>query len=164
MSREVVVRAIDKVAKAFAYLGSVGMFVMMGITVLDVIMRYLIRHTLAGAPELAEFLMIITIYLVWGFCAVRRSHVSVSILVDRFSPRLQRGINLCVLPPTLFIYALMAWRMLVEAGHQRGISTVLRIPKAPFFAIMGIGVVVLCLGVLKTLFEDVKSLKSSQRS
>lgn len=155
---------MDKVAKVLAYVAGAAMFAMMGVTVVDVIMRYLIRHTLAGAPELAEFLMIITIYLVWGFCAVRRTHVSVSIFVERFSPRVQRGINLFVLPPALFIYALMAWRMLVEAGHQRGISTVLRIPKAPFFAIMGIGVAVLCLGTLRIFFEDIKLLKSNHRS
>lgn len=157
-------RVVDRVAKGFAYAAGAGMFVMMCVTVADVIMRYVVRHTFAGAPEIAEFLMIITIYLVWGYCAVRRSHVAVSIFVERFSPRVQKVISLFVLPPSLFIFAIMAWRMLVEAGHQRGISTVLRIPKGPFFAIMGIGVLMLCIGTLKLILEDAKSLKSIQRS
>lgn len=148
-------RLASKISKGFVYIGAAGMFVMMMITVIDVVMRYIIKHTIPGAPELAEFLMIFVIFLTWAYCADKRSHVAVGILVEKFPKKVQKGLELSLLLPTLLVYGFMAWRMWVEVFQQRSVSTVLRIPKAPFYFIMCIGVFLLCVALIKLIIEDV---------
>lgn len=153
---------MKRVSRLFAVIGAGALFVMMCLTVSDVVARYLLRRTFAGAPEIAEFLMVFVIFLGWAFCAVRRAHVSVSLLVEKFSQKAQRGLDFSMLCLSLFVYLVMAWRMSLEALHQRSISTVLKIPKAPFYGVMAAGVALFCLAIFKLILDDLKEMKGER--
>lgn len=154
--------SVRGMSRSLASVGAGALFAMMCLTVADVVARYVLRKTFAGAPEIAEFLMVFVIFLGWAFCAVRRAHVSVSLLVDKFPKRTQLGLDLSMLCLSLFVYLIMTWRMVLEALHQRSISTVLKIPKAPFYGLMALGVALFCVAIFKLIVDDLKAIKGTR--
>lgn len=81
--------------------GQVLLFLTMPLTLADVVVRYLLRKTFAGAPEIAEFLMVFAIFSAWAFHAVSRPQVSVSLLGEKSPKGTQLGLDLSMLRPRL---------------------------------------------------------------
>lgn len=141
------------------YLSAIAVFLMMTITVIDVFMRYLLKRPIMGAPELTEFLMVISIFLLWALCAVERKHVGVDILTSHFSKRKQTLLELIMLLIVFPFFLIMAREGFYETFHQKSVSTVLRIPRAPFYGVMAFGVALLALAMLKLIIEDLLALR-----
>ncbi|MEM7693806.1 MAG: TRAP transporter small permease [Pseudomonadota bacterium] len=107
---------------------------MMGLTVVDVVGRYLLNAPVPGAFEATEIMLALAIFAGLPIVTARGEHVSVRLLVDHFPAPLRRVLDLIA---ELFVAALLAGAayLLIQRGAALadfGDATVLlRIPLAP---------------------------------
>ncbi|SEQ82184.1 TRAP transporter small permease [Thalassovita taeanensis] len=146
-----------------ACLGGVLLLGMMGLTVVDVIGRYLFNAPLLGAMELTEVILAAVIFL--GLTAVSLSdgHVTVDLLTDRMPIRWHPWRLALTGVFSGVVLSVVAWRIWIYAsqiGGYGGSTTSLSIPIAPlgyFCAICaGIGAV---LSVAVPLYRLILWLK-----
>lgn len=72
--------------RAIGIYGSLFILVMMLVTTVDVVLRYIFNSPLLWAYEVAEYLLVATFYLAVAFAEAEDQHVSVQILYSRLSP------------------------------------------------------------------------------
>ncbi|MGI3170776.1 TRAP transporter small permease [Pseudooceanicola sp. C21-150M6] len=151
---------LGPVGIVLAIFGGVMLTAMMGLTVCDVIGRYVFNSPVRGAAELTEVLLAATIFLGLGAVALSEEHVTVDLLTDHLPKAVQPlrlvlcgGIGSVVL-------AVVAWRLWVYAaqiGGYGGATSTLRLPVAPlgyFCAICaGVGAVITLVLPLKRLLS-----------
>jgi TRAP-type C4-dicarboxylate transport system permease small subunit len=95
-------RAVDLVAIATF----VGMF---ACVLAQVFFRYFLGDPLVWSDELARYLFVWCAFLGWVIAARRRSHLAVSMLATRGSPRVRAGLALLAAVAALAFTAILAW-------------------------------------------------------
>lgn len=115
-------------------IGAVFLVAMMGLTVCDVVGRYLFNAPIKGAGELTEILLCAVIFLGLGAVSLAEGHVTVDLLTDKFPPVVQPFRQALTGLLSGVILIVVAWRIWVYAtqiGGYGGATTSLRIPIAP---------------------------------
>jgi TRAP-type C4-dicarboxylate transport system permease small subunit len=117
-------------------LGAGGVLVgLLGLVIVDVVMRYVLRLPFLGAYEMTELAMVLIVFLALPYCAATGGHVAVDVLspiLDR--PRL-RWLNALIHLAGAALMAVIAWQATIYAfgSAARGEATnMLKIPKQPF--------------------------------
>ena len=145
-------------SRALNIIGVTCLVAMMLLTVADVFMRYVFTHPIKGSVELTEYLMAVVGFFGLAWCAIKRGHAKVDLLITQFSRRTQAVFDSLTYLLALSVVPLAAMRGIETSNYAREIgqhSFMLKIPAYPFFMAMGIGFLVLSL-VLFTLM--VKSI------
>ena len=147
-------RWITKVAAALAM---VALLVMMVVVVANVIGRGLFSSPLLGTVEIVGLAGVFLISFAIGLTEADRAHVTVMILLNQLSPRLQSFFTLirfllCVGITVLLFWAgaLQLWESVVRPDM---VTPVLRVPKAPFVIVWMCGCVFLLGYLLKNLAD-----------
>lgn len=123
--------------RAGIVLASLGGFLltcMMGLTVCDVIGRYLFNAPIVGATELTEILLCAVIFLGLGAVSLAEDHVTVDLATDKLPERFHPLRQAITGAFSGVILATVAWRIWVYAdqiGGYGGQTTNLQIPIAP---------------------------------
>ena len=142
-------------------LNNVGMGIlgaMVLLTVTDVFLRYVLNRPIAGSVELTEYMMVALAFCVLAWCAVRKGHVKVDLVVARFPPRVQATFDSVTCFFCLVIFFLITWNGFLEARNTwlvYRVSDILRVPAYPFYLILAIGSTILCLVLLTNLVQFV---------
>lgn len=123
-----------RVGFILASLGAVLLLCMMGLTIFDVIGRYIFNAPVKGAAELTGMLLCATIFLGLGAVSLAEDHVTVDLFTEKFPSAtepfrqaltgLLGGGILCVIGWRLWIYA-------AQIGAYGGSTTTLGLPLAP---------------------------------
>jgi TRAP-type C4-dicarboxylate transport system permease small subunit len=120
--------------------GSVGLAIMMFLTLADVIGR-LFDHPIVGTVEVTELIMGMMIYLGVGYTTIHRGHIRVDILITRFSPRIQAALDTFTFFIAFVFMALVCWRLLLQAASRvenNDITQIWEIPVWPAAYVMAI--------------------------
>jgi len=129
---------------------------MMFLTAMDVIFRYVFNRPITGSYELIEFMMAILVSFGIAYCAVMGGHVSVDLVVARFSEKTQAIIESITSLLSLGLFILITWQNVLyikENFHSKLESAVLFIPAYPFIVVVAIGFAVLCMVLLTNFFR-----------
>lgn len=124
---------------------------MMFLMATDVVLRYIFNSPLLGAYELIEYMMAILVPFGIVYCAHQKSHVSVDLVVGRFTKRTQAILGSITSLLSLSLFILIAWQSFLfikENFESKLTSAVLLIPTYPFIAVVAVGFAVLCLVLL----------------
>lgn len=156
-------RVLARVRSTIVVVGGVMLMVMMGLTVADVIGRYVFNSPVLGAAELTELLLAATIFLGLPLVSLGQDHVTVDLFTDKL-PRWTKPYRLAL--TGLFsgvVLAVVAWRLWINADQiasYAGSTNSLRIPVAPlgYFTSVcaGIGAAVSAIVPLPGLFKGPK--------
>jgi TRAP-type C4-dicarboxylate transport system permease small subunit len=115
---------------------AVLLFVMMSLTLFDVVLRYWFNAPIPGGFEVTELLLASLIFCGLPLVTLDNEHVSVD-LFDRFIPSaLRRVRDLLVLIICSICVGVLSWRMWHKAQESVGygdITSVLELPLAPVF-------------------------------
>jgi TRAP-type transport system small permease protein len=114
----------------------------------DVIGRYVFNHPIAGTLEISRLMMGGVIFLAWAYVLSEKGHVTVDILFNHFSPRLQAILNFIMLPLSFVIFAVIAWRNVLIAlsnWHSGEKLLIIDIPVAPLKILVIVGAILFCL-------------------
>ena len=152
------VTILDKASLVAGVAGIVFMVAMMLLTVTDVFLRFVFNSPVMGSVEITEYLMVGTGFLGIAWCAVKRGHVGVDLIVGRFPPRVQAVIDSITCLLSLGVVPLVAWQAIIQAGYAKAEnvqSDLLDIPAYPFYLIVGIAYILLSLVLINTLVQFV---------
>lgn len=140
-----IVRRITQVLLAIA---AAVLAVMMMLTAIDVVMRYIVNRPISGAFELTEYMMAIFVPFSIVYCADQKGHVSVELLLKKFPQSVQRCVGILTSVLTMLFAMFMAWQNILYVGEtysDKLTSAVLLIPAFPFIAPVAIGIGVYAL-------------------
>lgn len=139
-------------------LGSVSavvLFLMMMVTAVDVIGRYLFNTPLAGGFELTEMMLAALIFCGLPLVSKRREHI----VIDTFDPFMSRQVKqffnvladvVCFL--TLSGIGYLIFRRAVRVAEYGDTTNVLKLPLAPVAALMGAMIVIAAVIHLALIF------------
>lgn len=98
-----------------AIIAGISLTIMMLITAIDVILR-VFGTSLLGAYELVEYLMGITVPLALCYCEKKREHISVDLIIQRFSAGVRRWADLLTSILVLILFFAIAWQCWLNVG------------------------------------------------
>jgi C4-dicarboxylate transporter DctM subunit len=157
------------VARLAKWLNTVGMgflVILMLITALDVIMRYVFNRPIPGSLETTQFIMAILVG--WGFAytATKKGHVVIDVITAKFPPKTRIYINAINGIFSLIMGALITWQIALY-GYMMQLSTitssVLRTPVYPFIYAVAFGFLVLCIVYLFDVIENITRIARISR-
>lgn len=153
-------RAILAVNKGLHYVAGTLIIAVMAFTVYNVLGRWLFGAPLRGTVELTELAMIGIVYLGLAYAQHRDQHIAVGLLYQRFRPRIRVWLDVFSAVLSIFVLALLAWRLYDYAGvlQAGGRTTASRsIPLYPFayMAIIGVAAFIAAFG--STMVSRVRS-------
>ena len=156
-------KIIRSLSRLLGYVATVMLGFMMLLTVADVTLRYLFNAPITGATELSEFMMVIVVFPAFAWVAVERSHIRVDLLISIWPRRVQLIVEIFVLLLSLGIYCIIAWRAFVESMTVETTSSLLSVPHFPFYWIMTVGVIMLCLAIISLVIENVATVMKKEK-
>jgi TRAP-type C4-dicarboxylate transport system permease small subunit len=131
---------------------------MMLLTVSDVFLRYSFSRPIIGTTELTEIMMICVAFLGLAWCAVKRGHLKVDLVMAHFSPRIQAIVDSITLLAVLGLCVFITWRSFLESitvMRLGSTSSLLEVPDYPFYFILTFGFAILCVVMVTNLIEVV---------
>jgi TRAP-type transport system small permease protein len=150
-------KGIYSASEVFAWAGYAAIVFMIVVVFLDVGGRYLFKMPLRGAYELVEQSMVFLGGFAIMYCAVKKGHVLIDILINKFSKRVQTIIH-AVLSGVGFLTSLMiAWNVFAYAIRQLSpypeITAVLGLSTAPFQFSLALAMILCSLVFLVQIFD-----------
>lgn len=144
---------IHALSRYAGYIATVVLGLMMLLTVADVSMRYFFNSPITGTTEITQLMMVIVVFLSLPWGGVTGSHVKVDLFVRRFGRKTRAIFDVVTLLLSLFIFAVIAWRSLLESMQIETTTSLIGVPHAPFYYILTLGFVLLTF-VVVTLIVD----------
>lgn len=105
---------------ALAAICAAMLIAMMGLTLVDVVGRYVFNSPLVGATELTELLLIGVVFLGLPAVTLDRGHVSVSLLSDRLPARFQPLREFVLSLVIAALLSAIAWRIWLQGNQLAG--------------------------------------------
>jgi TRAP-type C4-dicarboxylate transport system permease small subunit len=146
------------VVKAAAFVAAIVLGGMMLLTVADVVGRYFFNHPIKGTWELIGLLLVCA--GTWGlaYCQYQRAHISISIILARFPPRVQAGMRSFTYLVGLFGFSVICWRTVMLAiqyiNMAHGVTDTLELPYAPFMLTLSFGTGLVALTLIVDLIHS----------
>ena len=106
---------LSKLQITFSLIFGVLLLSMMGLTVADVLGRYLFNAPITGATEITEILLVSVIFMGLPVVCLDNSHISADLVVDRFPKAIQPYRQLILTLFSTLVLAIISWRLWVNA-------------------------------------------------
>lgn len=126
---------LGQVTRPIAFIGVLGMLIVAGITVIDVLLRWLANRGIAGLTEVMAMFFAVAVAACIPSGVARGVNLKIDILKHWIVGRLGAWIGVTGAGLLLLFFALLAWRIFIYADSlaQTGqITTILLWPMAPF--------------------------------
>ncbi len=142
------------------------LFLMMMITAVDVIGRYVLNKPLTGGFEITEMLLAALIYCGLPLVSQRREHIVIDTFDPLMSARVKRALDVVaeiVCSLTLGGIGYLIFRRAARVAEYGDTTSVLKWPLAPVAYLMGTMILIACLIHLSLIFvphgeDDGKSI------
>ena len=109
-------RWFHKIANLFAVVGGIGLFVLMGVTVVSVFWRYALRDPIFGVGDLSSMSLVVVVAAGVAYGAVHGVHISVDIISSFVGRGVKRITDLVVRTLSVLICGFGAWALAVKGG------------------------------------------------
>ena len=150
-------RIISLISQWMHSIGIGVLVAMMFLTFSDVFLRYVFNRPIEGAYELTEYMMAIVVGFGLAYCAMKKGHISIELVVQHFPQRAQAIIDTITYFIGLVLFALITWQYFqhVPASFESGrVSVILYLPMYPFVAAVLLGSAALTLALLTQFAES----------
>lgn len=151
-----IISVLDKVgifSRWTNVIGVSGFFIMICLSFVDVIMRYVFNSPIRGVTELVTVMMIVSIFLAIAHTQNVKAHVSVDVITSKLSVRPRLILEFITIILGLGIFTIIVWQNALEIPwvlENNAIHTQsFRVSKAPFLAIIVLGSACLWLLLLR---------------
>jgi TRAP-type C4-dicarboxylate transport system permease small subunit len=125
---------------------------------LAIVVSRFVRIAFVGGPELMLLMISVVIAFALPYTAYRKGHVEINIITSRFSKKTGRIVRIGILVLTTAIWALMSYAIVFSVFEQGlgEVTETLHIWYAPFQITFALGLILLFLGYLLELIENIK--------
>lgn len=114
-------------------LSGVALFVMLALTVADVLGRYLFARPVAGVIELIQYAMVVVVFAALPVVTRRGQHISVGLLDGRLHGLARRLQQTLVASACAIVLATLGWTLLETAASMREQADVIGYLRLPTF-------------------------------
>jgi TRAP-type C4-dicarboxylate transport system permease small subunit len=146
---------IEKLTRFAATVGTIFVIPLMLITTADVVGRGFFNKPIAGTFELSEYMLAIIVLLGTAYTQQVKGHVAVDFVTVHLSGRMKTVCRIFTLLLSLFIVTIVVWQGFKLGFEETGVTDQLRIPRAPFKMLVGIGGALLWLQILFDLVDSI---------
>jgi TRAP-type C4-dicarboxylate transport system permease small subunit len=147
---------IHLVTRVLLAVSAAVLIMMMFLTAVDVVMRYVFKLPIPGAFELSEYMMAFIVPFAIAFCAEQNGHVSVELFFKKFPKFLKKSLQMLMSSLTMLFAAIITWQNILYVGEtyrDHLASSVLLIPAYPFIIPVAIGLGIYALVLLLRIFH-----------
>ena len=152
---------VDRVVDFLAILAAACIIGIMLLMCYEVVMRYFFNIGSAWAVELTEYGLFLLAFLGATWLLKREGHVRVDLAVNRLSPKGQALMNTATSILGILVCLIITWYAAESAWDhfERGIPVVktLRVPKAPFLAVISLSSFLLAIQFLRQAYGHLKN-------
>ncbi|MDD5703446.1 MAG: TRAP transporter large permease subunit, partial [Dehalococcoidales bacterium] len=159
---EKVITVLDKVgifSKWTNVVGLTAIFLLICMTFVDVILRYVFNRPMEGQTDITEVILILAVYLAITHTYNMKSHITVDLVTASLAPKSKLVLEFITTLFGLFTFIIVAWRVIARTIFDISVNSMHRmqvpIPRAPFDAIIAFGVIMLCLLLLRDILRNV---------
>ncbi|MDY6826827.1 MAG: TRAP transporter small permease [Bacillota bacterium] len=142
---------VVKISRGLDFLAGLILAATALLVVTNILGRTLINHSILGTYEMVGFLTAAVVGLAMARCAVEKGHITVTFILERFSPIVQRVVEIIVGIPAFFFFLFASYHLFLY-GRLMAISgevaPTTQLIFYPFVYLVAIGFVVLALTVL----------------
>ena len=155
-------RSIARLLRVVSYIGMVCVIVMMLLTVVHGVGRYVFETPIKGLVEMSQFLLVLVIFLLMPYTETKKNHLVIGLVVDRLSQRAQAIMN-----SIIYIFSLLLLVIVTYRAFERGVfqintgqtSMFLRIPHWPFYFIVCLAWLLLMLAIAVNLIHFLRAAR-----
>ena len=140
---------------ALGFTSACVLFLMMLVTTVDVVGRYVFNRPLAGGFELTEMMLAALIYCGLPLVSKQREHIVIDTFDPLMSRRVKRGLDVIadvICAATLGGVGFLIFRRAARVADYGDTTNVLKLPLAPVAYLMGTMIVVAALIHLWLIF------------
>lgn len=128
--------AIIRWSRIIALIGLVGLLVLAGITVGEVLLRWLFKYPIIGVYDVSQLVVVIVVSSCFPLVSAERRHISVNFLGTMAGGRTKDFLEAFGAFLTMIIFLLMTWQLWIytnelSASHQT--TWLLHWPSAPWW-------------------------------
>ena len=149
-------KALDVLCAALAVVSGLILLALIGLTFVDVILRYIFSSPILGAKDLLEMGMVVVISLAFPFTWRIGGHIVVDLIPDYGIKFLTTLRDVVVRLIGIEIFRHLAWNAWIRAGYAKlfnEATNMIEVPFQPFFWILSIAA---GFQVLLLVFEVVR--------
>ena len=131
-------RALDRLC---GLLAALALFAIMALTLVDVLGRKLLNHSITGSLELTEILMVVVIFAALPLVSLHGEHVvfdSLDSLMPAWLRRLQQAVVDLLCAGALGALAWLMWDKATQMAGYGDTSAQLKLPMGPFVMLMSV--------------------------
>ena len=160
--------AIDKMVYAAGHLGGWVLLGIIGLTMVEVVTRYVLNHPLILCDEFGGYSLFAISFLGLAYCAREKSHIRISFLVERISPKTATRLRIFTLfLGILFIGATakVSWDFIIGSfvRNMRSNSWLMTPLKWPQM-VMPIGFTLFTVVLILQFVKAVRALKTGSKA
>jgi TRAP-type C4-dicarboxylate transport system permease small subunit len=133
------------------HISSAGLALLMFLTVVDVLGRYLFNRPVTGTFELTEMSMVLIVFLALGLAQHHQEHISLDLAYIYFPSWLKKATDLTVDLVNLVVVGAITWQLynyFVRMRDGNYTTAVLQLPIHPFVIVAVVGVAAYLLAVM----------------
>ena len=148
--------------KGFAWISGGALVVIIILTAVDVTMRAAVHKPITGSYEVSQLLMVFVASFAFAYTQVKRQHIPIPVVVDRFPKRVQAVVESVGWIVGCALFALVAWQSavhgvrLINAGAE---TLALQIPVGPFYFVLVVGFALFSLTLLANFVESIPRIR-----
>jgi TRAP-type C4-dicarboxylate transport system permease small subunit len=143
---------VDRIVLFVAkWIGGLVLTFMVGVTVVDVTMRYVFNSPIPGGEDYGSLSLCVLVAAAIAYSARTGAQVSVELFVNLAGPRITRWTDLTAKLLTIAMLAVLGWQLIaagMNAAEYGEASLALLIPMEPFFYAMAVGMALYALVLL----------------
>jgi TRAP-type C4-dicarboxylate transport system permease small subunit len=152
-------KVISYLSKIFNYVGTVSLFALTLLVCAHILMRTFFHRPIGSTYECVGLLTALVSALSISSTELSGGHISVGILVDRFSERTRALIDIPIKCISIGIFSMLAWYSFGyarELWSAREVSQTMGISFSPFVFLVAICAILMCLALFVGLFKSVE--------
>ncbi|UCG68082.1 MAG: TRAP transporter small permease [Thermoplasmata archaeon] len=150
------------VIEIVGFVALIAIVIMMMLTTTDVILRYLFDSPILGSMEMTELLMVSVAGLSLAWCTLKSGHIRVDIIINMFSKKTNRTIDMVNYILTAGICAFIVPALINRyiEGEKLDVRTyVLQIPEGPFVLLLSFGYLLTFLVLIVNIVKSISGEK-----
>lgn len=157
---------MKKIIMFFATVSGICIFLMMAMTMVDIIGRRLFNSSVPGVYELSSLGLVVVSFLAMGLAQIAGENVGVTIFYDHYKPKAKAITDLWISILCICLFAMTVYQtvgFILRMNGTNQITPVLHLPLQPFICTVVIGFVVLILGFIIDLMKAIRDLKECKK-
>jgi len=154
-------KIVKKTTGILSTVSFVGFVFIMAITVCDIVIRYISGNSILGVYEIVERVMICAVFASFAYAQTEHAHVQITLVTAKYPAKLKfvmLALNnlLCAVASILVAYAAM--KQAGVAFTSQYATGILQIPLYPFYWVVFVSMIVLCIAFLLDVVKSIAAL------